>query len=69
MVPLKDLAPEILRGLSVPREALGWSGKAWDSADVAPPPSTGEFGRTGAGELSFLVLCVPQPLALNSGAP
>ena len=34
MVPLKDLAPEILRGLSVPREALGWSGKAWDSADA-----------------------------------
>ena len=34
MVPLKDLAPEILRGLSVTREALGWSGKAWDSADA-----------------------------------
>ena len=33
-VPLKDLALEILRGLSVPREALGWSGKAWDSADA-----------------------------------
>ena len=34
MVPLKDLAPEILRGLSVPRKALACSGKAWDSADA-----------------------------------
>ena len=64
MVPLKDLAPEILRGLSVPREGLKWSGKAWDSADAE-----NFLWRRDAASWRVRILDGRVRLPANHGAP
>ena len=64
MVPFKDLALEILRGLSVPRETLKLSGKAWDSADAEK-----FLGRRDAASWRVRILDGRVRLPASHGAP